>query len=255
LFVAYKGSVDPDKASIDVFTFADRRRKTVARGGVSARYLPTSNRAGHLVYANKGTLYAIPFDLERLETRGTAVPVLDDVAYATGAGASLAAQFAFSPSGTLVYRKGIGAASAMTTVQWLDSAGKKQPLLDKPGVYSDPRLSSDGKRLAMQVFEGSVADIWVYDQQRDAWTKLTFGGGVYSYPVWSPDGRLVVFHFVGNGIFWARTDGGGQPQPLLQSKTAQAPGRSPPTASGWRITKSLVRGRSGRSRWAKTAGN
>ena len=221
LFVAYKGSPDPDKASIDVFTFADRRRKTVARGGVSARYLPTSNRTGYLVYANRGTLFAVPFDLERLETRGTAVPVLDDVAYAVGT--TGAAQFAFSPSGTLVYRKGIGAASAMTTVQWLDSAGKKQPLLDKPGVYSEPRLSPDGKRLAMQVFEGSVADIWVYDQQRDASTKLTFGAGIYAFPVWSPDGRFVVFHFVGNGIFWARTDGGGQPQPLLQSKTNQVP--------------------------------
>src|SRR5215472_7988295 len=117
LFVAYKGSLDPDKASIDIFTFADRRRKTVARGGVSAQYLPTSNRTGHLVYANKGTLFAIPFDLERLETRGTAVPVLDDVAYAGGGWQ--AAQSAFSTSGVLVYRKGIDAASAMTTVQWL----------------------------------------------------------------------------------------------------------------------------------------
>ena len=178
LFVAYKGSPDPDKASIDVFTFADRRRKTVARGGVSARYLPTSNRTGYLVYANRGTLFAVPFDLERLETRGTAVPVLDDVAYGTEGPAALGAKFAFSPSGTLVYRKGIGAASAMTTVQWLDSAGKKQPLLDKPGVYSAPRLSPDGKRLAMQVLEGSDAHIWVYDQQRDAWTKLTFGAGI-----------------------------------------------------------------------------
>jgi serine/threonine-protein kinase len=166
LFGAYKGATDPDKASIDVFTFADRRRKTVARGGLSARYLPTSDRTGHLVYTNKGTLFAIPFDLERLETRGTAVPVLDDVAYA--ALTSRAPQFAVSPSGALVYRKGIGAASAITTVQWLDSTGKKQPLWDKPGVYLDPRLSPDGKRLALTVTEGSNDDIWVYDQQRDA---------------------------------------------------------------------------------------
>jgi serine/threonine-protein kinase len=231
LFVAYsplapsvtavKSSTDPDTTSIDVFTFADRRRKTVARGGVSARYLPTSNRAGHLVYTNQGTLFAIPFDLERLETRGTAVPVLDDVAYT--ALATRASQFAFSPSGTLVYRKRIGAALAMTTVQWLDSAGKKQPLLDKPGVYFDPRLSLDGKRLAMQVVEGSNYDIGVYDQQRDAITKLTFGGGIYAYPVWSPAGRFVVFELLGNGIFWARSDGAGQPQPLLQTNTLQFP--------------------------------
>ena len=121
LFVDYP-SLDPDKTSIDVFTFADRRRKVVARGGVSARYLPTSEHSGHLLYTNKGTLFAIPFDLDKLETRGTAVGVLDDVMYARGVEV---AQFAFSPSGALVYRKGSPAASAMSTVQWLDTAGKK----------------------------------------------------------------------------------------------------------------------------------
>jgi serine/threonine-protein kinase len=220
LFVAYKGSTDPDEASIDVFTFADRHRKTVARGGVSARYLPTSDRAGHLVYTNKGTLFAIPFDLERLETHGTAVPVLADVAYVLGTGAS---QFTVSPSGTLVYRKGIGAAFAPTTVQWLDSSGKKQPLLDKPGVYVAPRLSPDGKRLATTFIERSSNDIRVYDQQRDATTKLTFGEGIYFFPVWSPDGRFVVFGFSGPGLLWARADGGGQPQPLLESQRRQNP--------------------------------
>jgi serine/threonine-protein kinase len=111
----------------------------------------------------------------------------------------------------------------MTTIQWLDSAGKKQPLLDKPGVYSNPRLSPDGKRLATAVLAGSSSDIWVYDRQRDAITELTFGAGAYTAPVWSPDGRFVVFSFAANGIFWARADGGGQPQPLLQSKGRQIP--------------------------------
>jgi serine/threonine-protein kinase len=109
----------------------------------------------------------------------------------------------------------------MTTIQGLDSAGKKQPLLDKPGVYGYPRLSPDGKRLAIQVIERSKSDIWVYDQQRGGATKLTFGGGVYADPVWSPNGRFVVFTFAANGIFWARADGGGRPQLLLQSKTIQ----------------------------------
>ena len=47
----------------------------------SPHYLPSSNGTGHLVYVNKATLFAIPFDLATLETRGTAVPVLDDVAF------------------------------------------------------------------------------------------------------------------------------------------------------------------------------
>jgi len=61
-------------------TLADHHRKTVSRGGTSPRYLATSNGAGHLVYLNKSTLFAVPFDLDKLETRGTAFPVLDDVA-------------------------------------------------------------------------------------------------------------------------------------------------------------------------------
>ena len=69
------------QTTIEVLTLADRHRKIVARGGTSPRYLATSNGAGHLVYVNKATLFAIPFDLDKLETRGTAVPVLDDVAY------------------------------------------------------------------------------------------------------------------------------------------------------------------------------
>jgi len=179
----------------------------VARGGVSARYLPTSEHSGHLLYSNKGTLFAIPFDLDKLETCGTAVAVLDDVQYA--ANRTDAAHFAFSPSGALVYRKGSPSASAMSTVQWLDAPGKKQLLPNKPGEYLNLRLSRDGKRLAVGVREGSAQDILVYDPQRDPTTKLTFGGGIYSFPVWSPDGRFVVFASIGNGIFWARADGGG----------------------------------------------
>src|SRR6185295_3846885 len=65
-----------DNCNIEVLTLADGRRKVLARGGQSPRYLPSSNDNGHLVYLNKATLFAIPFDSATLETRGTAVPVL-----------------------------------------------------------------------------------------------------------------------------------------------------------------------------------
>jgi len=84
-------------------------------------------------------------------------------------------------------------------------------------------LSPDGKRLAVVlVVEGSGQDIWIYDPQRDAMTRLTFGGGSYSDPIWSPDGRYIVFgSLTGPGMFWTRADGAGQPQPLTQSKNEQ----------------------------------
>jgi serine/threonine-protein kinase len=177
---------NPDKNSIEVVSLADHRRKTVVRGGHSARYLPS----GHLVYVNRGTLFAIPFDLDRLETHGTAVSVLDQVAHDTQ---SDAAQFDVSRTGTMVYRRATGSGMRMMTVQWLDGTGKAEPLLAKPGVYEEPHLSPDGRRLALVVAEGGNQAVWVYEWQRGTMTRLTFDGGPYGDPVWSPDGRYVVF--------------------------------------------------------------
>ena len=210
LFATLSSPPDPDTSNIDVVTLGDHRRKTLVRGGTSPHYLP----GGYLLYTNRSTLFAIPFDAEKLETRGTAVPMLDDVAfYAGGNGA----QYDVSPNGTLVYRKvGSGAAEEATTVQWVDAAGKREPLLAKPGNYLNPRLSPDGKRLALTIEDKLVRNIWVYDQARDAMTRLTFTRN--DGPVWTPDGADVVFSSPGGGIFWTRSDGAGQPQPLVQSK-------------------------------------
>jgi Tol biopolymer transport system component len=209
-----------DQISIEVLTLADHHRKIVARGGNSPRYLPTSARAGHLVYFNKATLFAIPFNLDTLETHGTAVPLLDDVAYEPRFGT---AQFDISRTGTFVYRRASGGASAMVTLQWMDPAGKKEPLLVNPGAYRNPRLSPDGTRIALSIAAGGNQDVWVYGLQRDTMTRLTFGGAYYEFPTWSPDGRYVLFSSVGNGIVQARADGAGRPQPLTPSQTSQVP--------------------------------
>jgi serine/threonine-protein kinase len=217
LFIA-NSSLDSSTAHVDVVTLADGRRKTIVKG-MTALYLPTSSGSGHLVYTNNGTLFAVPFDPERLETRGTAVQILDDIAYHTATGT---AQFDVSRSGTLVYRRGGGAtASGMMTLQWVDANGRKEPLRVKPGDYSNPSISPDGKQIAM-VNRGSN-DVWVYDTQRDAMRRLTVGGGPYVHPVWSPDGKYVFAGSLGNGVFWTRSDGAGQPQPLTQAKMVHAP--------------------------------
>jgi serine/threonine-protein kinase len=199
-------------------TLADRHRKVVVRGGTSPYYLATSAASGHLVYLNKATLFAVPFDLDKLEPRGTAVPILDDIARQPNVGI---AHLDFSRSGTMVYRRGDQDAGLLT-VAWLDGAGKTQPLLAKPGVYGRLSLSPDGQRLALNVTEGSTTDIWVYDWQRDTMTRLTFNG-TGDGAIWSPDGKYIVFRVPGAGMSVIRSDGSGQPQPLTQSKSAQYP--------------------------------
>jgi DNA-binding winged helix-turn-helix (wHTH) protein len=158
LFSAYRSLAGLDGATIEIVSLRDGRRKTLLRGGTWGRYLAS----GHLVYVNNGTLFAVPFDSDRLEVRETPTPVLEDVAYSAANGS---AQIDFSRNGTLVYRSS-KAGSGLVTVQWLDESGATQPLLPVPGNYMSPTLSPDGSRLALT----SAGDVWVYQLGRASMT-------------------------------------------------------------------------------------
>ena len=228
LFTSNRSTIAFDGADIEVMSLPaqgkDQRRKTLVRGGTFGRYLTAPNGMGHLVYLNNGTLFASAFDPDALEVRSTPVPLLDQVAYSATTGSG---QFDFpaavSIPGTLLYRSGGTAGSGFVTVQWLNSGGKAVPLLMKPGPYSYPSLSPDGRRLALDIPAGSTRDVWIYEWQRDTMTRLTFDAGEAPMdPVWSPDGRYIVFRGRG-GMFWTRSDGAGKPRPLTRSKNVQIP--------------------------------
>jgi serine/threonine-protein kinase len=209
LFSAYRSLTGLDGATIQVVSLQDGRRKTLVPGGTWGRYLPS----GHLVYVDKGTLFAVPFDVDRLEVHGSPTQVLDEVAYDTAWGA---AQIDFSRTGILVYRSQ-SAGGELVTVQWLDNSGITRPIIPVPGNYLYPTLSPDGSRMALT----SEGNIWVYELGRRRMTRLTVGGG-YGNPVWTVDGHYIVFR-AARGIFWARVDGAGKPQALTASGTQQIP--------------------------------
>ncbi len=209
LFTALQGSQTP---SVSVLSLADHRIKTLQNGGAFGRYLAS----GHLIYVGtQGTLFAAAFDLDKLQMRGNPVPVLELDPVRT-----VSPQFDVSGNGTAVYRKGQGSGSV--TIQWLDSAGKMQPLLTKPGFYGRPTISPVDERLVLEVTEGQNTDLWVYDWRRDTMAPLTFGGN-NTIPLWSPDGRYIVFQKNQGAIYWTRSDGASQPQPLTESKVTQFP--------------------------------
>jgi serine/threonine protein kinase/Tol biopolymer transport system component len=201
-----------NQASIEVMSLKDHRRKTLL-GGTFGRYMATSDGDGYLMYISNGTLFGVPFDPNTLEVRGTSVPLVEQVAYNPQSGS---AQFDFSQTGMLLYRSG-ETAGGQVTVQWLDSEGKTQPLLAKPDTYLRPSLSPDGTRLAV-----ASSDVWVYDWQRDTMSRLTFGARAIG-PIWSPDGRYILFQQAPGGMFWTRSDGSGKVQPLTQSNNGQVP--------------------------------
>ncbi|MGH7693347.1 MAG: TolB family protein [Gemmatimonadaceae bacterium] len=199
-----------DRATIEVLSLRDGSRKVLVNGGTYGRYL-----SGYLTYVNQGTLYAAPFDVDRLTLGSPAVPVLDDIAYSPTFGY---AQMDVSKTGTLVYRRAAG--TGRTLAVWLDSAGVTQPLVDTPGRYFWPRLSPDGQRLALAVVDGGLTAVSFYERSGGRTTRVS-GPAQHSASVWSPDARFVVMSGA-TGISWMPA-AGGTPQPLVQSGAIQVP--------------------------------
>ena len=216
LFTAENSTIGFDDAKIEVVVLADRRRKTLQNGGTYGRYLAASEGKGYLTYVSRGTLFAIRFDPEKLETVGSPIPVLQQVSYSAMFGS---AKLSFSRGGLLVYRSREIDASRVV-IQWLDAGGKTQPLLDKPGLFVNPHFSPDGQRLAV-ANDDSRSGIWIYDIRRDTLSPLS-GEKNGTHPVWTPDGRYIVYQ-AGDGMSFARADGGSRPELLTQSKEFQYP--------------------------------
>jgi serine/threonine protein kinase/Tol biopolymer transport system component len=212
-----------EDSDIVVYSMASGQRKKLQRGGFHARYLPS----GHVVYMHEGTLFAVPFDLKRLEVTGQPAPILEGVVTAA---LYAGAQFSFSETGTFAYVAGRSGGQNVS-IYWMDREGKFTPLRETPGNYSNPAFSPDGKRLALEIFDGKRSDIWVYEWERDALTRLTFTGESNGYPVWTPDGQRIVYSSLEKGgaynLWWIRANGAGDSQRLAENKNIQF-------ASSWR---------------------
>jgi serine/threonine-protein kinase len=221
LFTNYTGS-DASNWQIGIQSLKSGERKILIRSEGAAVYCPT----GHLVYglinSNTGSLLAVPFDLDKLEVKGGPVPMLKSYRSA-----------AISNSGTLVYvpqprispvPKGATATVATSsgrTLVWVDRQGKEEALGADADAYSSLRISPDGTRVALTIKTSGNQDIWIWDIVRKNMTRLTFDKADDSGPIWTPDGKRIVFHSrrggVLGGVYWKSADGIGEDE-LLASK-------------------------------------
>jgi Tol biopolymer transport system component/predicted Ser/Thr protein kinase len=174
-----------DEAVIATENIETHERKVLIRGGSFARYLPT----GHVLYARGSAIYAVSFDLRTMEVQGSPLPVIEGGMLIPQSGD---ANFTVSQTGTLVYVPKGAMNDFQVRLVWYDRLGNRQPFLDSLRAYGDGTFSPDGQKLAMAI-RAANDDIWVYQLGRGTLTRLTFGGGNSDLPIWTPDGKRVIY--------------------------------------------------------------
>jgi Tol biopolymer transport system component len=176
-------SLTEAKGQITVQSLESGERKVLV-AGLGAMYLSS----GHLVYAqtnnNVRTLVAVPFDLDTMEVKGGPVPLLENIRAR-----------ALSDSGTLVYVPGTvrSGLTSLQTLVWVDREGNETPINAPPNLYRQPDISPDGTKVALAATIDENEDIWIWDLVRENLMRLTFDKASDAQPMWSLDGKRIVF--------------------------------------------------------------
>ena len=175
---------------------------------------------GHLLFVLDDALLAAPFDWRAAKIVGEPSAVVSSVAGSS----SFYGAFSASANGLLVYAN----SEASSELVWLDRAGQRSPALRPSSQYADFRLSPADDQLALAEVDPQThrPDIRVLDLQRGATLRVTYDAATDASPVWSPDGRHLVFRSNRSGLhdlYERLANGTGQSTLLLRTGDAKYP--------------------------------
>jgi hypothetical protein len=208
LFTADSHGGNYDDADVIGQNLQTGRRAVLHHGGFGPSYATGPSGEGYLLFFRGNTLFAMPFDPGKLQVREPAIPVLEGVSTSRTGGVT---SFALSAAGVAAYRPGNN--SDLNTIQWIDASGHTRPLPLPPAIYSNLRVSPDGKRVLYRLAREDGADLWIYETETGNISRLTSSGHVTG-AAWAPGGRHILYLDANGSLHWIRSDGSGQPRPI-----------------------------------------
>jgi len=146
---------------------------------------------GYLIYWRDNALVAQRFDLHSYSLAGDPRPISEDVQYFPQTNFAI-----FTVAGsTLVAQTSVGGAANKSQLLWFDRHGKQVGTVGAPDQVSNPMLSSDGRRVAVDQTDadGRHVNIWIHELNSSAATRLGFGPWLEQITIWSPDSKQVVY--------------------------------------------------------------
>jgi serine/threonine-protein kinase len=160
---------------------ASGQRKIVLENASKAQYVSS----GHLIYGRGNDIFAVAFNLNRLEIVGAPVRVIQGVSVD-----QTTPLFATAKDGTLVYAPSVPQNGR--SLVWVDRRGVAAPLAAPPRAYDFPAISPDGQGIAVRISDGARSDLWVYRPAGDTLNRLTSNGDVTN-GIWTPDNAALTF--------------------------------------------------------------
>jgi serine/threonine-protein kinase len=196
-----------NRTALMAVSLRDGKMREVGLSNVAmAKYVPS----GHIVFQPRvgGPLQAVPFDVRRLRVTGASKAI----APAARIGFRVIPHWDVSSNGSIVYVKPEPFQLVLT-----DRQGRTTTLRDDARSYHHPRLSPDGRRVALDITDPTARDVWIVDVGDHSMTRFTVGETAND-PFWSPDGRRIAYTSTRGpirGVFLRNVDGSGVPDSVL----------------------------------------
>jgi len=213
--LATRWRASADDAAVVAISLPSGAEQVIAERATFGRYAP----GGYVLFLRGGDLYTVRVDPSTHRAQGSPARVVPAVM----TGMTGAAQFAISPSGSLLYIDDVPERSQRTLAR-VDQRGGAVDLPIAPRAFR--YLAVCGDRLAATIFAGGHTDLWIGHLGRAAMTQLTREGSAFE-PVWSPDCRTLEFSWNRTGvanIYTMAIESGEAPRVLFESSFSSAPG-------------------------------